>query len=240
MTDEDLNRRWRAPNPTLHPTIYHAKSLLEYLVGVVGARVRVFCDLHGHSRQKNVFMYGCSRSLSWWPPDKDQPDHPDFMLLPRLAQNCMATFSLSDCHFLIERARETTARVAVWRQFEIPMSYTMEASTCGCDQGPYKNQHLSTKQLLESGEGLCVALSYLTSTPDIDNTNTPSCNMQLNRSAKVCGGGGGVGVGVKKKVLSEHSLGDFSSDVAFWSTDLQDDHDLDSDDDLDLDLYGPV
>ena len=50
----------------------------------------------------------------------------------------MRTFSLSDCHFHVERGREATARVAVWRQFKVPMSYTMEASTSGCDQGPYK------------------------------------------------------------------------------------------------------
>ncbi|KAK3850947.1 hypothetical protein Pcinc_042375, partial [Petrolisthes cinctipes] len=56
-------------------------------------------------------------------------------------------------------------------------------------------------------------------------------------STKVCGD-----VGVRKVVLSERSLGDFSSEVAaFWSADLlHDDDDLDSDEDLDLDLYGPV
>ncbi|KAK7085143.1 hypothetical protein SK128_000588 [Halocaridina rubra] len=118
--------------------LFMCNSLLEYSVNVAKQKVRVFCDFHGHSRQKNVFMYGCSRLQSWWPGDKDMPDSPDFMLLPRLAQNCMSTFSLRDCHFQIERAREATARVAVWRQFDIPMSYTMEASTCGCDQGPYK------------------------------------------------------------------------------------------------------
>ncbi|XP_037776542.1 cytosolic carboxypeptidase 1-like [Penaeus monodon] len=170
LTDEDLNRRWRSPNPSLHPSIYNAKSLLEYLTSISKQKVRVFCDLHGHSRQKNVFMYGCSRLQSWWLGDKEFLDHPDFMLLPRLAQSCMATFSLRDCHFQIERARESTARVAVWRQFEIPMSYTMEASTCGCDQGPYKNYHLSPKQLQESGEGFCVSLSYLISTPEVLNS----------------------------------------------------------------------
>lgn len=223
LTDEDLNRRWRAPEPTLHPTIYHAKSLLEYLITIGKLKVRVFCDFHGHSRQKNVFMYGCSRMQSWWPGDKDVPDSPDFMLLPRLAQNCMGTFSLRDCHFLIERAREATARVAVWRQFDIPMSYTMEASTCGCDQGPYKNNHLSTKQLLESGEGFCLALSYLISTPEV-----LSSQLTLDSDR----------VGSCFRMVSERSLGDFSQEVAFWSGDLDDD--LDSDDDLDLDLYGSM
>ncbi|KAG7174328.1 Cytosolic carboxypeptidase 1-like, partial [Homarus americanus] len=223
LTDEDLNRRWRAPDPTLHPTIYHAKSLLEYLTTVVKLKVRVFCDFHGHSRQKNVFMYGCSRLQSWWPGDRDLPDSPDFMLLPQLAQNCMGTFSLRDCHFLIERAREATARVAVWRQFDIPMSYTMEASTCGCDQGPYKNNHLSTKQLLESGEGFCLALSYLVSAPEAVNSQ-----LKLNSDRIDC----------RFRVVSERNLGDFSHEVVFWSGDLDDD--LDSDDDLDLDLYGPM
>lgn len=167
LTDEDLNRRWREPNPTLHPTIYHSKALLEYLLSAAKMKVRVFCDFHGHSCQKNVFMYGCSRMQSWWPSDKELPDDPDYKLLPHLAQKFMRTFSLWDCHFLIERAREATARVAVWRQFNIPMSYTIEASTCGCDQGPYKNNHLTTKHLLESGEELCVALTHLSCSPEV-------------------------------------------------------------------------
>ncbi|XP_069936225.1 cytosolic carboxypeptidase 1-like [Cherax quadricarinatus] len=223
LTDEDLNRRWRAPDPTLHPTIYHAKALLDYLTTIAKLKVRVFCDLHGHSRQKNVFMYGCSRMQSWWPGDKDLPDNPDFMLLPQLAQKYMKTFSLRDCHFLIERARESTARVAVWRQFNIPMSYTMEASTCGCDQGKYKNKHLGTNQLMESGEAFCFALSYLVTPPEAANSQQ---TLDSNR------------IEHHPRMVSERSLGDFSQEVVFWSEDLDDD--LDSDDDLDLDLYGPM
>ena len=40
--------------------------------------MRVFCDFHGHSCQKNVFMYGCSRMQSWWPGDRELPDDPDY------------------------------------------------------------------------------------------------------------------------------------------------------------------
>ena len=32
LSGEDLNRQWQNPNPELHPTIYHTKSLLQYLV----------------------------------------------------------------------------------------------------------------------------------------------------------------------------------------------------------------
>ena len=46
-------------------------------------------------------------------------------------------FSFSSCKFRVERSREATARVAVWRDFKIKRSYTMESSYCGCDQGIY-------------------------------------------------------------------------------------------------------
>lgn len=31
LSGEDLNRQWQNPNTELHPTIYHSKSLLQYL-----------------------------------------------------------------------------------------------------------------------------------------------------------------------------------------------------------------
>lgn len=34
LSGEDLNRQWQSPNPELHPTIYHAKGLLQYLAAV--------------------------------------------------------------------------------------------------------------------------------------------------------------------------------------------------------------
>ncbi|KAL0186316.1 hypothetical protein M9458_017986, partial [Cirrhinus mrigala] len=62
---EDLNRQWQSPSAELHPTIYHGKSLLQYL-RATGRTPLVFCDYHGHSRKKNVFMYGCSIKETVW------------------------------------------------------------------------------------------------------------------------------------------------------------------------------
>jgi murein tripeptide amidase MpaA len=54
----DLNRRWKAPSKTLHPTIYYTKQLV---INFAKEReMAVFCDFHGHSRRKNIFMYGCN------------------------------------------------------------------------------------------------------------------------------------------------------------------------------------
>jgi len=56
----DLNRRYKYPSPLLHPTIYHVKKLARELAAE--RPLALYCDLHGHSRRKHVFMYGNSDS----------------------------------------------------------------------------------------------------------------------------------------------------------------------------------
>lgn len=53
----DLNRRWPNPSKLLHPEIYYTKKLLKMCH--LDNQVLLFCDFHGHTRKRNVFMYGC-------------------------------------------------------------------------------------------------------------------------------------------------------------------------------------
>ena len=56
LAGTDLNRRWKTPNKVLHPVVYNAKRLIKTF-----ARdhvIELICDFHGHSRKKNIFMYG--------------------------------------------------------------------------------------------------------------------------------------------------------------------------------------
>uniref|UniRef100_A0A8C4Q5P4 Peptidase M14 domain-containing protein n=1 Tax=Eptatretus burgeri TaxID=7764 RepID=A0A8C4Q5P4_EPTBU len=59
LSGDDLNRQWNNPSLILHPIIYHTKGLLQYLSNLHHTPL-VFCDFHGHSRKKNIFLYGCS------------------------------------------------------------------------------------------------------------------------------------------------------------------------------------
>ena len=54
----DLNRCWMEPSRKLHPTVYHTKGMIKKLQE--DRDVFLVCDLHGHSRKKNIFMYGCN------------------------------------------------------------------------------------------------------------------------------------------------------------------------------------
>ena len=56
----DLNRRWPNPSKVLHPSIFYTKKLVDLCHQE--SQVVLYCDMHGHSRKRNVFMYGCVSS----------------------------------------------------------------------------------------------------------------------------------------------------------------------------------
>jgi hypothetical protein len=53
----DLNRMWNNPSPVLHPSIFHAKRLIRHLAR--DRNLMLYCDFHGHSKIKNMVLYGC-------------------------------------------------------------------------------------------------------------------------------------------------------------------------------------
>lgn len=59
-------------------------------------------------------------------------------VLPRILDGIAPAFSMKTCNFAVEKSKEATARVVVWRELGIPLSYTMESTYCAADQGPYR------------------------------------------------------------------------------------------------------
>uniref|UniRef100_A0A3B5KW77 Cytosolic carboxypeptidase 1 n=1 Tax=Xiphophorus couchianus TaxID=32473 RepID=A0A3B5KW77_9TELE len=162
---KDLNRQWQNPDPELHPTIYHTKGLLQYLAYIQRAPL-VFCDYHGHSRKKNVFMYGCSVKETVWQSNisatsSDLQEDLGYRTLPKILSQIAPAFSMASSSFVVERSKESTARVVVWREIGVKRSYTMESTLCGCDQGKYKGLQISTRELEEMGAQFCLAMLRL-------------------------------------------------------------------------------
>ncbi|KAG8455300.1 hypothetical protein GDO86_001482, partial [Hymenochirus boettgeri] len=168
LSGEDLNRQWQNPNADLHPTIYHAKGLLQYLAAIKHAPL-IYCDYHGHSRKKNVFMYGCSAKETMWNTNSnaascDIVEDGGYRTLPKILNQIAPAFSLSSCSFVVEKSKESTARVVVWKEIKVQRSYTMESTLCGCDQGKYKDLQIGTKELEEMGSKFCLGLLQLKGT----------------------------------------------------------------------------
>ncbi|XP_073489632.1 cytosolic carboxypeptidase 1 [Aquarana catesbeiana] len=165
LSGEDLNRQWQNPNVDLHPTIYHTKGLLQYLASIKRAPM-VYCDYHGHSRKKNVFMYGCSIKETVWHTNAsaascDMMEESGYRTLPKVLSQIAPAFCMNSCSFVVEKSKESTARVVVWRELGVQRSYTMESTLCGCDQGKYKGLQIGTKELEEMGAKFCVGLLRL-------------------------------------------------------------------------------
>lgn len=122
----DLNRRWRSPNKLLHPTIYYAKRLFQMFSEL--HEVVLYCDMHGHSMKKNVFMYACGRKGT--DPDTARANILTKMIPMMLAQT-NKIFSVKDTKFRLEKSKESTARIVMYKELGILNSYTLEASFYG-------------------------------------------------------------------------------------------------------------
>ena len=122
----DLNRRWTQPNPIIHPEVFFLKKQMKKINQQYEKGIQIFCDLHGHNRKMNSFVYGCHKAansglLSWTKT----------RLLPKIIAKITPLFNYKDCRFKIDKCKLNTARVVCWNEFKITNSFTLEASMFG-------------------------------------------------------------------------------------------------------------
>ena len=62
MSGNDLNRKYQSPHPKLHPIVCAVKKAIRDEKPDLNVQdencILAYIDMHGHSRKKNVFMYG--------------------------------------------------------------------------------------------------------------------------------------------------------------------------------------
>lgn len=127
LSGSDLNRRYKAPSKMLHPVIYSVKRLVKQFSKE--REIALFCDFHGHSRRKNIFMYG-----------NNQTEKPEATrIFPFIMSKICDFFSFEYSRFSVHKSKEATARITMWKELKIPTIYTMEASFCGADKGTLKD-----------------------------------------------------------------------------------------------------
>ena len=143
----DLNRRWKVPNKKLHPTIYYCKKMIKDLHQERG--VVFYCDLHGHSRKQNVFMYGCNNKLN---PAETR-------MFPLILSKFNNTFKFESCRFGVQKSKEGSARVSMYKELKtVPNVFTMESTFSGVDFGDLKGQHMTSEHFENMGRDLCRAI----------------------------------------------------------------------------------
>ncbi|OMJ82159.1 hypothetical protein SteCoe_17237 [Stentor coeruleus] len=149
LVGADLNRRWKNPQLDIHPIIHNFKRIIKNTA--INYEIDLICDLHGHSRKNNIFMYGCDFQRS---PQTCK-------LFPYILSKISPIFSFEYSHFGVQKSKESTMRVALFKDLKIPNIFTLEASFCGADFGVYKNMHFTGEILSDMGRDLCKSLLIL-------------------------------------------------------------------------------
>ncbi|NWI16813.1 CBPC3 carboxypeptidase, partial [Crypturellus soui] len=120
LAGQDLNRKYRSNLKDFYPSIWYTRNMIKRVMEE--RDIILYCDFHGHNRKKNVFVYGCERKQQAKAPTL----HPRvFPLL--LSKICPDKFSFPDCRFRVQKSKEGTGRVVMWKM-GISNSYTLEAS----------------------------------------------------------------------------------------------------------------
>ncbi|XP_076863439.1 cytosolic carboxypeptidase 2 isoform X2 [Brachyhypopomus gauderio] len=162
----DLNRNYRTLLRDSFPCVWYTRNMVKRLLAE--REVVLYCDFHGHSRKNNVFMYGC----------KDRKDslHLQERIFPlMMSKNATDKFSFRSCKFKIQKSKEGTGRIVMWR-LGIRNSYTMESTFGGSNLGERKGTHFSIGDLKSMGYHLCDTLLDFC---DPDQTKTAHCLMEL-------------------------------------------------------------
>lgn len=117
----DLNRTWKSPSKVLHPTVYAGKKLVRNFLKE--RNIEFICDFHGHSKKKNIFMYGCN-----------VPEEPELTrAVPFIISKISKYFHYPSCSFKMQKSKEATMRISMFKETKIPLIYTLEASFFGGD-----------------------------------------------------------------------------------------------------------
>ena len=68
----------------------------------------MYCDLHGHSRKHNIFMYGCD--------SKQQAE--ECRILPYILSKLSPLFDYSESKFGVQQSKQGTARVSIFKELK--------------------------------------------------------------------------------------------------------------------------
>eukprot|EP01022_Parablepharisma_sp_SALTPOND_P016667 TRINITY_DN249_c1_g1_i1.p1 TRINITY_DN249_c1_g1~~TRINITY_DN249_c1_g1_i1.p1 ORF type:complete len:1041 (-),score=41.47 TRINITY_DN249_c1_g1_i1:2296-5418(-) len=122
LAGNDMNRCWGNPSKKLEPAIYRLKAKLNTIYNGA-SQILVYCDLHGHSKLYNSFLYACHKgtigTLCSWTKVR---------LLPRILAKRCHMLNYHQCSFKVEPSKANTARVIIWKEFKVVNSFTLESS----------------------------------------------------------------------------------------------------------------
>ncbi|XP_053256475.1 cytosolic carboxypeptidase 2 isoform X8 [Podarcis raffonei] len=172
LAGRDLNRNYRTVLKEFFPCIWHTRAMIKRVLE--DREVLLYCDFHGHSRKNNIFMYGCNNKYA-----QERLFHERIFPL-MLSKNIPDKFSFNSCKFQVQKCKEGTGRVVMWRM-GIVNSYTMESTFSGTTLGNNNNSHFTYEDLKSLGYHVCDTLLDFC---DPDRSKFQQCLSELKELLK--------------------------------------------------------
>ncbi|XP_067655304.1 cytosolic carboxypeptidase 2-like isoform X4 [Haliotis asinina] len=198
LAGRDLNRNYKTVLKDSYPSVWHTKNMIRKLLQE--REIIVYCDLHGHSRKQNVFIYGCENRHN---PSRRLKER----IFPcMLSKNAPDKFSFNCCKFKVQKSKEGTGRIVMWNM-GIMNSYTLEATFAGSTLGKKKGFHFTLADYESMGYHFCDTLLDFC---DPDNTKCDNILADLEEKLRL-----EILTKMEKEGLSpgDVDLSDFSSDM---------------------------
>ena len=166
MSGNDLNRRYIKPDFRFHPEVCAIKKLASELLygpsedskkesenepATLNEEILAFVDMHGHSRKKNVFIYGPQEPLH-------SANYLKMRIIPKLIAEETQKFRYHSCRFRLDQSKLKAARIVMWREFNIMNCFTFEASFHGYFDHLNNNYEFTLQNYEEMGEHLANSL----------------------------------------------------------------------------------
>nr|XP_055210914.1 cytosolic carboxypeptidase 2 isoform X10 [Gorilla gorilla gorilla] len=166
LAGRDLNRHYKTILKESFPCIWYTRNMIKRLLEE--REVLLYCDFHGHSRKNNIFLYGCNNNnRKYWLHERVFP--------LMLCKNAPDKFSFHSCNFKVQKCKEGTGRVVMWRM-GILNSYTMESTFGGSTLGSKRDTHFTIEDLKSLGYHVCDTLLDFC---DPDQTKFTQCLAEL-------------------------------------------------------------
>ncbi|KAM6461206.1 cytosolic carboxypeptidase 2 isoform 4-T6 [Liasis olivaceus] len=172
LAGRDLNRNYRTELKESFPCIWYTRAMIKRVLEE--REVLLYCDIHGHSRKNNIFMYGCNNKNA-----QDQLLHERIFPL-MMSKNIPDKFCFNSCKFQVQKCKEGTGRVVMWRM-GILNSYTMESTFSGSTLGTKSNSHFTSEDLKSLGYHVCDTLLDFC---DPDRSKFQQCLLELKELLK--------------------------------------------------------
>jgi hypothetical protein len=93
-------------------------------------------------------MYGCNI------PKKPE----ECRIFPYILGKVCPYFYFNYSRFGVQKSKESTARVVLFKSLKIPNIFTCESSFCGNEHGPFKDKHFTREDLGTVGKDICRSL----------------------------------------------------------------------------------